>query len=82
MRVELTLKMTEIDQDLIALIKTLLSKNAEVVIKREAVTLAEYDAGKSLEQVMQELAGANHSAELLADIERGLKLSSVYTNDT
>ncbi len=82
MRVELTLKMTEIDQDLIALIKTLLSKNAEVVIKREAVTLAEYDAGKSLEQVMQELAGANHSAELLADIERGLKLSSVYANDT
>jgi spore germination protein GerM len=81
MRVELTLKLTEIDQDLIALIKTLLSKNAEVVIKREAVALAEYDAGQSLEQVMQELAGANHSTELLADIEHGLKLSSVYASD-
>lgn len=81
MRVELTLKMTEIDQDLIALIKTLLSKNAEVVIKREAVVLTEYDAGKSLEQVMQELAGANHSTDLLADIEHGLKLSSVYASD-
>jgi hypothetical protein len=78
MRVELTLKMTEIDQDLIVLIKTLLSKNAEVVIKREVVALEEYDAGKSLEQVMLELAGANHSADLLADIEHGLKLSSVY----
>lgn len=78
MRVELTLKITEIDQDLIALIKTLLSKNAEVVIKREVVALEEYDADKSLEQVMLELAGANHSTELLADIEQGLKLSSVY----
>ena len=78
MRVELTLKLAEIDQDLIVLIKTLLNKNAEILIKREAVVLEEYDSGKSLEQVMQELAGAGHKPEFLADIEQGLKRSSVY----
>lgn len=79
MRVELTLKLAEIDQDLLTLIKTLLSKNAEVLIKQESITLEEYDGEKPLEQVMQTLASANHHPALLAELEQGLKLSSVYT---
>ncbi len=78
MRVELNLAINDIDQELIELIKTLLKRNAEVVIKKQSVALEEYKADVPLDTVMQELAGANYSADFLADLEQGLKKSSVY----
>lgn len=79
MRVELNITIDEVDQKLIKLIKTLLRRNAEVVIKKQAMTFSEYPADVPLDTVMQELSQANYSAELLADLEQGLKKSSVYT---
>ena len=78
MRVELNLAINDIDQELIELIKTLLKRNAEVVIKKQSVALEEYNADVPLDTVMQELAGENYSADFLADLEQGLKKSSVY----
>lgn len=48
------------------------------MIKKESVILEEYDSSMPLEKVMQELASQHYSQELLADIEPGLKNSSVY----
>lgn len=78
MRVELNLTLNELDQELIELIKTLLKRNAEVVIKKQSVVLEEYPADKPLDKVMAELSGADYNAEFLADLEQGLKKSSVY----
>lgn len=78
MRIELNLALNEIDYELIKLIKTLLRRNAEIVIKKQAVALEEYPADVPLNTVMQEFSATNYSAELLADLEQGLKKSSVY----
>lgn len=78
MRVELNLAINDIDQELIKLIKILLKRNAEVVIKKQSVALEEYNAEMPLDTVMEELAGASYSADFLAELEQGLKKSSVY----
>ncbi len=78
MRVELNLTIDEIDQELIGLIKTLLRRNAEVVIKKQCVALEEHPADTPLDKVMEELSGAGYSAEFLADLGQGLKKASVY----
>jgi hypothetical protein len=78
MRVELNLSINEIDQEFIELLKTLLKRNAEVVIKQQVVALDEYPADTPLDKVMAELSGTEYNAEFLADLEQGLKKSSVY----
>ncbi len=79
MRVELNLSINEIDQELIELLKTLLKRNAEVLIKQQVVMLEEYPTNSPLDKVMVELSGTDYSAEFLADLEQGLNKSSVYT---
>lgn len=78
MRVELNLTVNEIDQELIELLKTLLQRNAEVVMKKQPLTLEEYPADTPLDKVVDALAGKNYTAEFLVDLEQGLKKSSVY----
>ncbi len=79
MRVILTVSMNELNQEFIELLQTLLNKNAEIIIRKESVTLEEYDRNIPLEHVMQEFSNNSYSPEFLADLERGLKTSSVYT---
>jgi hypothetical protein len=78
MQVVLHVAMDEINQELLELLKTLLSHNAEIIIRNDVVQLEEYDRSTSLEQVMQEFSRLDYSPEFLADLERGLKTSSVY----
>jgi hypothetical protein len=78
MRIELNLTINEVDQELIELLKTLLQRNAEIVIKKQVVTLEEYPADMPLDKVMEDLSSAHYSAEFLVDLEQGLKKSSVY----
>jgi len=78
MRVTLNVTTHEMNQEFIELIKTLLDLNAEIVIRKEALVLEEYDTSVALEQVMQEFSSINYSSEFLADLEQGLKTSSVY----
>ncbi|MDM8569846.1 hypothetical protein QUF50_10135 [Thiotrichales bacterium HSG1] len=78
MRIELTLKLNEIDLEFISLIKILLKKNVEVVIKKEVIELEEY-VNLPLEEVMQEFSNADYSSEFLTELEQGLKKSSVYS---
>jgi hypothetical protein len=78
MQVVLHVAMDEINQELIELLKTLLSHNAEIIIRNDVVQLEEYDRSISVEQVMQEFSQLDYSPEFLADLEQGLKTSSVY----
>lgn len=48
------------------------------MIKKESIVLEEYDPNIPLEQVMQEFSRQNYRPDFLADLESGLKSSSVY----
>jgi hypothetical protein len=54
----MTLNVTthEMNRESIELIKILLNLNAEIVIRKEALVLEEYDTTVALEQVMQEFS--------------------------
>lgn len=78
MRVVFNVSEHEINLEFLELIKVLIRKNAEIVIKKESIVLEEYDPNIPLEQVMQEFSRQNYHPDFLADLESGLKSSSVY----
>jgi len=55
MQAILNIKLSEIDDHLLK-IKELLSRNVEVVLKKEIIELEEFDKSISLDEVMQEFA--------------------------
>ncbi len=78
MQAILNVKLSEINNDFLKTIKDLLSKNMEVVIRKEVVRLEEYDASIPLDKVIQEFAEVGYSQEFLRDLKEGLKTSTVY----
>ena len=78
MRVVFNISEQEINLEFLKLLKVLISKNAEIVIRKESMVLEEYNPNISLEQVMQEFSRQNYPPDFLADLENGLKSSSVY----
>ncbi len=80
MQAILNVKLNEIDGSLIKIIKELLSKNAEVVIRKESLHLEEFDKNLPLQKVMDDLEKTGYSFELLKDIRKGFETSSVYGN--
>jgi len=78
MQAILNVKLNEIDGSLIKIIKELLSKNAEVVIRKESLKLEEFDKSLPLQKVMDDLAKTGYSSEFLDDLREGFETSSVY----
>lgn len=78
MQAILNVTLQEIDQKFLTILRDLLSKNIEVVIKKETPRVEEFDQTKPLPVVMEQLAKAGYHAELLREIHEGLKTSSVY----
>jgi hypothetical protein len=50
---------------------------AEVIIKKESLTLEEYNPAIPLDKVMQEFVKVGYGEEFLEDLREGLKTSSV-----
>ncbi len=78
MQVIFNISENEVNHELFDVIKTLLSRNAEIVIRKEAIQLEEFNQDMPLEQVMQALSNENYSGDFLSDIALDLKTSSVY----
>jgi hypothetical protein len=78
MQAILNIKPNEIDEHLLGIIKELLSRNVEIVIKKQTVELREFDAALSLEEVMREFSKAGYSQEFLNDLRVGFETSDVY----
>ncbi len=68
----------EIDQKFLGILRDLVSRDIEIVIKKERPRLEEFDRTQPLPVVMERLAEAGYHAEFLKDVEEGLKTSSVY----
>jgi hypothetical protein len=80
MRTILQINPHDINEMLLQTIKQLLLQNSEILIQ-SAVHLEEFDATKSVDDVMQALSAQGHNAAFLKDIEKGLKSSSVYAEN-
>ncbi len=78
MQVTLSVSLKEIDNDLLTIIKELLLKNIEIIIKRDGVKLEEYAPAIPLNQVLKEFSKVGYSEAFLQDLQRGLETSSVY----
>lgn len=77
MQAILNIKSNEIDDRLLNVIKELLSRNVEIVIKK-FVELEEFDKSLSLDSVMREFEKANYSEEFLRDLKTGFETSEIY----
>jgi len=76
MRAILQINQHDVNEMLLQTIKQLLLQNSEILIQ-SAVHLEEFDATKSVNEVMQALSAQGHNVAFLKDIEKGLKSSSV-----
>lgn len=78
MQAILNIKPNEIDERLLSVIRELLSRNIEVVIKKQLVELKEFDKTLSLEDVMQEFGKVGYSEDFLGDLRAGFETSEIY----
>jgi hypothetical protein len=79
MQVTLNVTLTEIDKNLLTLIRNLLSQNAEIILRKAPVKLEEFDKSLPLNQVMQDMAQAGHNQAFLKDLQAGLATSTIYS---
>ena len=77
MQAVLNVKSTEIDEKLLNVIKELLSRNVEIVIKK-TVEFENFDESKSLDDVMREFSTVGYSEEFLNDLKVGFETSQIY----
>jgi hypothetical protein len=78
MQAILNIKLSEIDDHLLNIIKELLSRNVEVVLKKEIIELEEFDKSISLDELMQEFAQVGYSDNFLSDLKAGFQTSEIY----
>lgn len=78
MQAILKIKSNEIDDRLLNIIKELLSKNIEIVIKKQLVELEEFDKTLSLDEINQEFEKVGYSQEFLNDLKIGFATSERY----
>ena len=79
MQAILNVKPNEIDDNLLDIIKKLLSKNVDIVIRKEFIRLEEYDKSIPLETVMANFSETDYSEEFLKDLKEGFETSTVCT---
>ena len=79
MQAIINIQLYEINNNLLSIIKELLSKNVDIIIKKDSVKLEEYDKFISLDNVLKEFSEANYSEEFLKDLKNGFETSTIYT---
>ncbi len=78
MQAILNIKPNEIDDRLLNVIRELLSKNVEIVIKKQLVELEEFNKTLSLDEINQEFQKVGYSQEFLNDLKAGFETSEIY----
>ncbi len=78
MQAILNIKLNEIDDHLLNVIRELLLRNIEVVIKQERLELESFDTNLPLEVVMREFAKVDYSKKFLSDLKTGFETSEIY----
>lgn len=81
MQAILKVKPGEIDDRLLSVIKELMLKNVEIIIKKETVELEEFDTALPLDEVIREFGKAGYSREFINDLKIGLNTSEIYRDE-
>ena len=79
MQAILSVKSSEIDDKLLNVIKELLSRNVEVVIKNDFFELGEFNQTMPLDDVMREFEKSDYSKNFLNDLRKGFETSEIYS---
>ena len=79
MQAILNVKMNEIDDNFLHIIKELLSKKIEVIIRKDIIELEEFDNTIPLENIMKHFSKESYNKDFLIDLEEGFKSSTVYS---
>jgi hypothetical protein len=78
MRPILTISEDEINEQLLRVIKLLFSTNVDqIIIQREKIAFEDFDASQKIDDIMAAFKQEGYSSEFLADLEEGLKTSTV-----
>lgn len=78
MQAILNVKPSDINDNFLNIIKELLLKNVEIVIRKEKPELEEYDKNLPLDNVISQFSEAGYSQEFLRDLKEGFETSTVY----
>jgi len=81
MQAILNVKMSEIDDNFLHIIKELISKKIEVIISKDIIELEEFDNSIPLENIMKNFSKESYNKDFLIDLEEGFKSSTVYSDD-
>jgi hypothetical protein len=78
MQAILNIQPNEIDDRLLNVIRELLSRNVEIIIKKQLVELEDFDKTLSLDEVMREFDKAGYHEDFLKDLRAGFETSEIY----
>ena len=79
MQAILNVRMNEIDDNSLYIIKKLLSKKVEVIIRKGNIELEEFDKNLPLENLMNDFSKESYNEDFLKDLEEGFKSSTVFS---
>ncbi|MGD9732736.1 MAG: hypothetical protein AB7U45_11190 [Desulfamplus sp.] len=78
MQAILNIKISDINDELLDVVKELLLRNIEIVIRKENIALEEYDKNIPLENVIKDFKDAGYSQDFIKDLQEGFETSTVY----
>ena len=79
MQAILSIEPNEVDERLLIIIRELLSRNVEIMIKSHHFELKEFDATLPLNEVMEEFQKAGYSDDFISDLRSGFETSEIYS---
>ncbi len=81
MKAVLEIGLTDINTNLLEILRELFQKNvSEIIVRKNTIEFKEFDKSVSLDEVTSSLNDYGHNPELIAEIKEGLENSSVYSN--
>ncbi len=81
MQAILNVKLDEIDERFLNVVKELLARNIDIIIKKEIIELEEFDGNIPLDEVMREFAQFGYSENFLSDLKTGFETSEIYAEE-
>ncbi|MFY8160327.1 MAG: hypothetical protein ACOVNU_03285 [Candidatus Kapaibacteriota bacterium] len=81
MKAVLEIDSNDLNSHLIDVLSSLFQQNiSEITLKKSSLKLEEFDKTLKLDEVLSKLKDNGHNELFLADLELGLKESSIYSN--
>ena len=82
MKAVLEVNLNELNTNLLEIVISMFKKNVtEIVLKPQTITLDEFDKSLSINEITNSLQENGHNAKFIAEIQDGLKNSSIYKHE-